>query len=184
LYNVDITSKNNMSQTTRLWTLLVFMALSACQSAPDNPGTTGAMRMVQPAGAYLDGADMPLPGHWGTLGATLGEDGQALGVLLIGAEDSDAAREDLSPIAAVQWESGGAISTCIIATPADSTRCRLQLRDYMDLRLSQDAYYRLLDIWLQHELMPDGATWLGWQNEVYAGAEIARSRSRFSASNQ
>lgn len=169
-----------MSHSTSLLYLLIVLWLSACHSAPEAQDSAGELQLKNAAGSYTPNGKIPLPGHWGTLASTLGEDGQALGVLLIGADDPDAGRGGIHPIAAAQWETGGVFSTCIIAVSADTARCRLAVRDFMALRLSHDAYYRLLDIWLQHELMPTGARWIGWQNEVYAEAEIARSRRRFS----
>jgi inorganic pyrophosphatase len=173
-----------MSHATSLLNLLILLLLNACHSTLETQDSTGEMQLEYAAGSYTPTGKMPLPGHWGTLPSTLGEDGQALGVLLIGADDPDAGQAGILPIAAVQWETGGVFSTCILAVSADTAQCRLAVRDFMALRLSHDAYYRLLDIWLQHELMPTGARWMGWQNEVYAEAEIARSRSRFSGGPQ
>jgi inorganic pyrophosphatase len=173
-----------MNYSTRLWFLLALLGLMACESSPEAADPEDVMRILHSAGTYTDTGRMPLPGHWGTLVSTRGEDAQPLGVLLIGTAEAEAGRKGISPIAAVQWASGESIRTCIIAVPADSRQRRLPVSDYMDFRLSQDAYYRLLDIWLQHELMPAGARWLGWQNEVYAAAEIARSRQRYSDINQ
>ncbi|MBX2927619.1 MAG: hypothetical protein KF852_07260 [Saprospiraceae bacterium] len=132
-----------------------------------------------PAGTYpTPRPGLPAPGHLGIIPSTIGEDGAPLLCLFISGPLSDARAEMVLPIAAVQWRTGGKTITCIIAVPEVPDARSLPVEDFITLRMAYDPVRTALEAWFRHSYLPEGAEWLGWQNEVYAEAEIRRAADK------
>ncbi len=141
----------------------------------------GVHMVVQhPAGTLpSDRAAWPAPGNMGTVPSTVGEDGRPLACLLIGGTVEAGSTQLVLPIAATQWRAAGKISTCIAAVPVDAKARTCAAEDYITLRMQYEPLRTAVELWLRHAYMPEGADWLGWQNEVYAEEEVYRCAQRF-----
>ncbi len=160
--------------------LLIWSATACSKKDATRLPTFGAeginMVISHPAGTLLAAdASWPLPGHWGIIPSTLGEDGQPLSCLMLGSIVSLGQSTTMIPAAAVQWNYGGSVRTVVVGWPA-GYRPR---QDYLSLRMRHDPMRQALELWLRHEIAPESAQWIGWQNEVFALKEIDRSTRRF-----
>jgi inorganic pyrophosphatase len=160
--------------------LLIWSATACSKKDATRLPTFGAeginMVISHPAGTLLAAdASWPCPGYWGTIPSTLGEDGQALSCLMLGSAVNHEPYITIVPAAAVQWNHEGNIRTVVVGWPA-SYRPR---QDYLSLRMRHDPMRQALELWLRHEIAPESAQWIGWQNEVFALKEIDRSTRRF-----
>lgn len=163
--------------------LLVLLATACTDNKQDSSSllTFGAegvnMVVSHPAGTLLAAdASWPSPGHWGTIPSTLGEDGQPLSCLMAGSIAPRQWVAAMVPAAAVQWSDKEKVRTVIVGWPA-TYRPR---QDYLSLRMNHDPMRLAFELWLHHEIAPESAQWIGWQNEVFALKEIHRSARRFS----
>lgn len=125
-----------------------------------------------------DHAILPAPGNLGFIIGTDASEGRALSCLVVGAALPARTRVEVLPVAAVQWRTGDEWQTCIVATPMKEGRVPPGMEDFMAFRMAHDDVRAILERWFQHHYIRPDAEWLGWQNEVYARAEIDRARQR------
>lgn len=132
----------------------------------------------------LDGRDrvvrfLPYPGNYGFIPSTLmettrGGDGDALDVLVIGESQPTGTVLEAVPVGALRLRDRGEIDTKIIAVPADSSRRVLDVTNFRDLLLQQDAARRIIEEWFLNYKGLGVVELVGWEDEHYAMEAIKR----------
>jgi len=172
-----------VSMMTWIWAAGLLLAVLSCKKGKDAPEEllqkNDKVLMVNeiPAGDLAaDHALLPAPGNMGSIMGTETSAGQPLRGLIIGAAAKKGVRIEIWPLGAVQWRTGQELQTCIIAISPEQAAAGLE--DFMALRLAHDDVRTTLEHWFRRHYIPSNAEWLGWQNEVYARAEIQRAYLR------
>jgi len=122
---------------------------------------------------------LPYPGNYGFIPSTLmdaerGGDGDALDVLVIGESLPTGTVLEAVPVGALRLRDGGAIDTKIIAVPAEQDERVVDVTNFRDLLLEQDAARRIIEEWFLNYKGLGVVELIGWEDEHYAMEAIKR----------
>ncbi len=125
---------------------------------------------------------LPYPGNYGFVPSTLmdkrrGGDGDALDVLIIGEAQATGTLVRALPIAALLLRDRGEIDTKIIAVPADPADRTLEVENFLDFSLGNDAAKRIIESWFLNYKGPNMTELLRWEDESYAWREVRKWRT-------
>ena len=122
---------------------------------------------------------LPYPGNYGFIPSTLmdaaqGGDGDALDVLVIGESRPTGTVLEAVPVGALRLRDRGEIDTKIIAVPADAGGRVVDVTNFRDLLLQQDAARRIIEEWFLNYKGLGAVELVGWEDEHYAMEAIKR----------
>ena len=122
---------------------------------------------------------LPYPGNYGFVPSTLmdesrGGDGDALDVLVIGESVPTGTQLRVRPIGALMLRDRGEIDTKIIAVAADPAERTLQVENFLDFSLGNDAAKRIIETWFLNYKGPNVTELLRWEDEAYAWREVRK----------
>ncbi len=125
---------------------------------------------------------LPYPGNYGFVPSTLmdkgrGGDGDALDVLVIGESVPTGTLLRVMPIAALMLRDRGEIDTKIIAVPADTSARTLQVDNFLEFSLGNDAAKRIIEAWFLNYKGANVTELLRWEDEAYAWREVRKWRT-------
>lgn len=125
---------------------------------------------------------LPYPGNYGFVPSTLmdegrGGDGDPLDVLVIGETMPTGTRLRARPIAALMLRDSGEIDTKIIAVPAAAGDRTLQVDNFLDFSLGNDAAKRIIELWFLNYKGPQVTELMRWEDESYAWREVRKWRT-------
>ncbi|WP_116125788.1 inorganic diphosphatase [Lewinella sp. IMCC34183] len=153
------------------------------------PAGTNHKIEYHPGAGYLndtlaDGATrivnfLPYPGNYGFVPSTLmdegrGGDGDPLDVLVIGEALPTGTTLRALPIATLMLRDRGEIDTKIIAVPADPAARTLQVENFLDFSLGNDAAKRIVETWFLNYKGAGVTELLRWEDEGYAWREVRK----------
>lgn len=124
---------------------------------------------------------LPYPGNYGFVPSTAveerrGGDGDALDVLVIGESQPTGTQMRVVPIATLMLRDRGEIDTKIVAVPADSSLRTLQVENFLDFSLGNDAAKRIIETWFLNYKGNNVTELLRWEDESYAWREVRKWR--------
>ena len=122
---------------------------------------------------------LPYPGNYGFVPSTLmdrskGGDGDALDVLVIGETVPTGTKMRALPIGALMLRDRGEIDTKIVAIPADPADRTLDVENFLDFSLGNDAAKRIIETWFLNYKGPGMVELLRWEDEAYAWREVRK----------
>ncbi|PPK85724.1 inorganic pyrophosphatase [Neolewinella xylanilytica] len=122
---------------------------------------------------------LPYPGNYGFVPSTLmdksrGGDGDALDVLVIGESVPTGTQLRVIPIGALMLRDRGEIDTKIIAVAADPEQRTLDVTNFLDFTLGNDAAKRIIETWFLNYKGPNVTELLRWEDEAYAWREVRK----------
>ena len=122
---------------------------------------------------------LPYPGNYGFVPSTLmdesrGGDGDALDVLVIGESVPTGTQLRVIPIGALMLRDRGEIDTKLIAVAADPDDRTLQVENFLDFSLGNDAAKRIIETWFLNYKGPNAIELLRWEDEAYAWREVRK----------
>lgn len=122
---------------------------------------------------------LPYPGNYGFIPSTLmdaaqGGDGDALDVLVIGESRPTGTVLEAVPVGALRLRDRGELDTKIIAVPADASGRVIDVTNFRDLLLQQDAARRIIEEWFLNYKGLGAVELIGWEDEHYAMEAIKR----------
>ncbi|THH40098.1 inorganic diphosphatase [Neolewinella litorea] len=125
---------------------------------------------------------LPYPGNYGFVPSTSvekrrGGDGDALDVLVIGESQPTGTRMRVLPIATLMLRDRGEIDTKIVAVPADTSLRTLQVENFLDFSLGNDAAKRIIEMWFLNYKGNNMTELLRWEDESYAWREVRKWRT-------
>jgi inorganic pyrophosphatase len=122
---------------------------------------------------------LPYPGNYGFIPSTLVEagdqgDSRPLEILVLGESVASGTVMEVQPLGTLLLDKAGQVVQLVVAVPA---RPRDQILLATDLETFQRKYPAAKEIiqqWLVHHNPPDRIRIMGWKDEKYTEAEIAR----------
>jgi inorganic pyrophosphatase len=125
---------------------------------------------------------LPYPGNYGFVPSTLmdrerGGDGDALDVLVIGQSVPTGTQLRARPIGVLLLRDRGEIDSKIIAVPADTSARVLEVDNFLDFSLGNDAAKQIIESWFLNYKGRGQVELLRWEDEGYAWREVRRWRT-------
>lgn len=122
---------------------------------------------------------LPYPGNYGFVPSTLmdearGGDGDALDILIIGESQPTGTVQGVKPIGALLLRDRGEIDTKIIAIPADERLRTIDVDNFLDFALANDAAKRIIELWFLNYKGPNTTQLIRWEDEAYAWREVEK----------
>ncbi len=122
---------------------------------------------------------LPYPGNYGFIPSTymdpsVGGDGDALDVLVIGETLPTGTVIPVKPIATLMLLDEGEEDTKIIAVPADSNLRVMRAADFQDFSIAYDGAKHIIENWFLYYDGLGTAEFKGWEDGQYAMKEIEK----------